>query len=95
MVAFLSTCQTTVRSRGWKVAKPLFAYSTFVKHIRSRRGFLHCRSCPHPTFIWYPRHGLLEQRAGHAAKMYRENLPPEGVSLTECSPDAAGFIAGE
>ncbi|CAM9299734.1 unnamed protein product [Laminaria digitata] len=36
---------------------------------------------------------LMQQRAGHAAKMYRENLPPEGVSLTECSPDAAGFIA--
>lgn len=27
--------------------------------------------------------------------MNRDNLPPEGVSLTECTPDAAGFIAGE
>lgn len=26
--------------------------------------------------------------------MNRDNLPPEGVSLTECTPDAAGFIAG-
>lgn len=34
------------------------------------------------------------QRAGQAAKMNRDNLPPEGVSLTECTPDAAGFIAG-
>lgn len=27
--------------------------------------------------------------------MNRDNIPPEGVSLTECTPDAAGFIAGE
>ncbi|CBJ25482.1 conserved unknown protein [Ectocarpus siliculosus] len=37
--------------------------------------------------------GRLMQRAGQAAKMNRDNLPPEGVSLTECTPDAAGFIA--
>ncbi|CAN0137362.1 unnamed protein product [Ascophyllum nodosum] len=34
----------------------------------------------------------LMQRTGHAAKMYRENVPPEGVSLTGCTPEAAGFI---
>ncbi|CAM9790357.1 unnamed protein product [Choristocarpus tenellus] len=35
----------------------------------------------------------LMQRAGQAAKMYRDNMPPEGVSLTELTSGAAGFIA--
>ncbi|CAM9710917.1 unnamed protein product [Discosporangium mesarthrocarpum] len=35
----------------------------------------------------------LMQRAGYAAKIYRDNVPPEGVSLTELTSEAAGFIA--
>ncbi|KAG5185296.1 hypothetical protein JKP88DRAFT_269660 [Tribonema minus] len=35
----------------------------------------------------------LFNRAGRAAREYRDNLPPEGVSLTEAHPGAAGFIA--
>ncbi|CAN0013140.1 unnamed protein product, partial [Phaeothamnion confervicola] len=35
----------------------------------------------------------LVERAGQAARQYRDNLPPEGVSLTELVPGAAGFIA--
>ena len=37
----------------------------------------------------------LRNRAGNAARMYRENLPPEGVSLTEMTPEAAGFLSGK
>ncbi|CAM9684014.1 unnamed protein product [Chrysoparadoxa australica] len=35
----------------------------------------------------------LFNRAGNAARQYRDNMPPEGVSLTEAQPGAAGYIA--
>lgn len=69
------------------------------KYDRRRRAFsiflarhLHLLDT---IYVLYILHVSVAQRAGQAAKMHRENLPPEGVSLTECTPDAAGFIAGE
>lgn len=35
----------------------------------------------------------LFNRAGRKAREYRDNLPPEGISLTEGHPGAAGYIA--
>ena len=61
-------------------------------HARARAA-----STPSVTVDFLPDMNVRNpgQRAGHAAKVNRDNLPPEGVSLTEYTPDAAGFIAGE
>jgi hypothetical protein len=56
----------------------------------SREGLL---SSPVRRLLFSDSLPFNPQRAGHQAKMYRENLPPEGVSLTEAHPGAVGFIS--